>query len=106
MRGSYDARKLLHGLIDKAIHTLTGRPNTILGLEGDAVLVATARSSTGQPVPIAWVQDALDRLAADGEIEISVESVGYRSAFIGAVLGALEDTESSPSTMRVKRIPR
>lgn len=62
MRGSYDARKILHGLIDKTIHTLTGRPNTILGLEGDAVLVA--------------------------------------------VLGALEDTESSPSTMRVKRIPR
>ena len=106
MRGSYDARKILHGLIDKPIHTLTGRPNTILGLEGDAVLVATARSPTGQPVPIAWVQDALDRLAADGEIEISVESVGYRSAFIGAVLSALDDTESSPSTMRVKRIPR
>ena len=51
--------------------------------------MATARSPTGQPVPIAWVQHALDRLAADGEIEISVESVGYRSAFIGAVLGAL-----------------
>lgn len=66
MRGSYDARKILHGLIGKTIHTLTGRPNTILGLEGDAVLVATARSPTGQPVPIAWVQDALDRLAADG----------------------------------------
>ncbi len=106
MRGSYDARKILHGLIDKTIHTLTGRPSTILGLEGDAVLVATARSPTGQPVPIARVQDALERLAADGEIEISVESVGYRSAFIGAVLGALDDTESSPSTMCVKRVPR
>jgi hypothetical protein len=72
MRGSYDARKILHGLIDTRIHTLTGRPNTILGLEGDTVLVATTRSPTGQPVPIAWVQDALDRLAVDGEIEISV----------------------------------
>ena len=37
----------------------------------------------------------------DGEVEISVESVGYRSAFIGAVLSALDGTEASPSTMRV-----
>ena len=55
-------------------------------------------------MPIKWVQDALDRLAADGEVEISVESVGYRSAFVGAVLSALDDTESSPVTMRVKRV--
>jgi hypothetical protein len=55
-------------------------------------------------VPIRWVQDALDRLATDGEVEISVESVGYRSAFIGAVLSALEGTEASPSTMRIKRV--
>jgi hypothetical protein len=37
-------------------------------------------------------------------VEISVESVGYRSAFIGAVLSGLEGTEASPTTMRVKRI--
>ena len=66
--------------------------------------MATTRSPAGQLVPIKWVQDALDRLAADGEVEISVESVGYRSAFIGAVLSSLDDTEASPSTMRVKRI--
>jgi hypothetical protein len=57
-------------------------------------------------VPLKWVQDALDRLADEGEVEISVESVGYRSAFIGAVLSALEHVESSPSTMRVRRVDR
>jgi hypothetical protein len=31
------------------------------------------------------VQDALDRPADDGEVEISMESVGYRSAFLGTV---------------------
>jgi hypothetical protein len=31
-------------------------------------------------------EDALDRFESDGEIEISVESVGHRSAFVGAVL--------------------
>jgi hypothetical protein len=41
-----------------------------------------------------------------GEVDISVDSVGYRSAFIGAVLSALDDTESSPTTMRVTRVDR
>jgi hypothetical protein len=50
------------------------------------------------------VQTALNRLRDDGEVEISVDSVGYRSAFIGAVLAALDDTEPSPSTMRVRRV--
>ena len=76
----------------------------MLAIEGDSVRVATRRSPAGQPVPIKWVQEALDRLATEGEVEISVASVRYRSAFIGAVLSALDDTEASPSTMRVKCI--
>jgi hypothetical protein len=100
----YDARQVLGNLIGKTIQTLTARPNTVLALEGDAVRVATARSPQGALVPVEWVQEALDRLAADGEVEIGVDSVGYRSAFVGAVLASLVDTESSPATMRVKRV--
>ena len=44
---------------------------------------------------------ALDRLATTGEIEISVESVPYRSAFVGAVLCSPDEAECSPATMRV-----
>jgi hypothetical protein len=99
----YDARTILQALVGKTIHTLTGRPNRVLGIEADDVCIATSRSPAGQVVPIAWVQDALDRLARDGEVEISVESVGYRSAFVRAVRSSLEDTESSPATMRVRR---
>jgi hypothetical protein len=84
-----DARAYLRGLIGKTIHTLTGRPNSIIAIDGDDVLVGTTRSPDGQAVPIAWVQEAMDRLYAQGSIEISVESVGYRSAFIGAVLATL-----------------
>jgi len=65
-------------------------------------LLSGARKEPSSPVE--WFQEALDRLAADGEIEISVESVGYRSAFVGAVLASPKDTESSPATMRVKRV--
>jgi hypothetical protein len=50
------------------------------------------------------VQDALERLVDEGQVEISVESVGYRSAFIAAVLNSLDDTGSSPTTMVVRRI--
>jgi hypothetical protein len=99
----YDARTILQELVGETIHTLTGRPNRVLAVEGDEVRVGTSRGPSGQLVPIAWIQEALDRLAADGEVEISVESVGYRSAFVGAVLSSLDDTEASPATMRVRR---
>jgi hypothetical protein len=66
----YDARRVLEGLVGKEIRTLTGCPNTVLALEGDTVRVATTRSPAGQLVPIKWVQDALDRLAAKGEVDI------------------------------------
>jgi hypothetical protein len=35
------------------------------------------------------VQEALDRLAEEGEVVINVAAIGYRSAFIGAVLSTI-----------------
>jgi hypothetical protein len=84
-----DAAQMLRSLEGTTIHTLTGKPNTILRISGDLVIVATTRSPEGRPVPIAWVQEALDRLVAEGEVAINVGSVGYRSAFIGAVLSTV-----------------
>jgi hypothetical protein len=98
--GVSDARSYLSGLTGLALQTLSGEDNRVLALEGDHVIVGTSRSPAGQRVPIAWVQDALDRLFAEGEVEITVESVGYRSAFIGAVL------RSIPGTMFHTRPPR
>lgn len=54
-----DAMAVLAGLTGRTIHTLTGRPNTTLRIEGDQVIVAMDRSPNGQPVPIRWIQDAL-----------------------------------------------
>jgi hypothetical protein len=96
-----DARSHLASLIGKTIQTLNGAPNTVLRLEGDEVIVATTRSPQGQPVPIAWVQAALDRLLRDGEVEISVASVGYRSAFVGAALAALPGARTARNPLRV-----
>jgi hypothetical protein len=66
------ARSLLESLVGKPISTVTGRPNTVLRVEGDSVVVPTSRSSAGQPVPIEWVQSGLDQLLETGEIEVSV----------------------------------
>jgi hypothetical protein len=87
------AIQLLESLIGRNIPTVTGRPNRVLAVEGDRVLVRTARSPAGQKIPITWVQDALDKLHRDGSVEISVDSVGYRSAFIGAALSQVPGTE-------------
>jgi hypothetical protein len=99
---SIDARKHLGGLVGETIRTLTGRPNTILRIEGADVIVGTGRSPSGQPVPIQWVQDAIDQLFEKGELAIEVETVGYRSAFIGAVLATLPNVEVKPGTRRLR----
>jgi hypothetical protein len=100
-----DARAFLESISSQPLSTVTGRPNRIVGFEGNSVVVATSRSPAGTPVPIAWIQDALDRLHEQGEIEISVDSVGFRSAFVGAVLkevpGAAVVQGSTPPRIRL-----
>jgi hypothetical protein len=85
----HDARSLLASLVGQPLTTLRGRPNRILQVGEVDVIVATERSPDGQPVPIEWVQQALNRLARDGQVVVTPEGVGYRSAFIGAVLRTL-----------------
>jgi hypothetical protein len=99
-----DAQALLGSLVGKPISTVTGRVNTVLRLEGGNAIVATSRSPGGHPVPIGWVQSGLERLLETGEIEVSVPSLGYRSAFIGAVLLSLPDavlTQVTPPRIRL-----
>jgi hypothetical protein len=98
-----DARSYLETLVGRDLETLSGRSNRVLRIQGDDVIVATARSPQGQPVPIAWVQDALDSLERDGEVFIDVETVGYRSAFIGAVLASVPGTSTELAPARVIR---
>ena len=81
---------------------MTGRPNRILRVGAADVVVATRKSPRGKPVPIADVQDAISRLWRDGEIEISVESVGYRSAFVGAVLQTIPGTTALTRPRRIR----
>lgn len=105
-----DARRLLESLIGRRLQTVSGRENRVLGCDADTVRVWTARSPAGQLVPIAWVQEALDRLERDREIEISVRSLRYRSAFVGAVLRELPGAEvmrtGSPPRIRLARLSR
>jgi hypothetical protein len=84
-----NARDHLLTLVGLEIRTPGGMPNRVLRIHGDDVIVATSRSPAGKAVPIQWVQDAMDMLEADGGVTIDVETVGYRSAFIGAVLATV-----------------
>lgn len=72
------------------------------------VIAATAKSPTGRPGSIAWVQDALDQLVRDGEIAINVATVRCRSAFVGAVLATLPGARTSlrPAMVRLMRRDR
>lgn len=88
----------------QTITTVTGRSNTVLALQDSEVVVGTARSPAGQSVPIEWIESALQRLTSEGEIELSVPSLGHRSAFVGAALLTLpgtRTTSNSPPRIRL-----
>ena len=87
----------VRSLTGVVLRTLTGRPNRILTVDCSGALVATSRSPDGRHVPLEVIAGAIERLTDERELEIDVRSVGYRSAFIGAVLltlpGAFVDVE-------------
>ncbi|MFZ5854206.1 MAG: GIY-YIG nuclease family protein [Chloroflexota bacterium] len=97
-----DIAAFLSGLVGQSIPTIGGKVNRILAIEDDVVLVATDRSPNGKPVQIAEVQAAANLLFERGELEISVATVGYRSAFVGAVLAALPGTTALLNPRRVR----
>ena len=100
------AREHLSALAGQTIWTATQRqPNRILRVTPTEVVVATDKSPGGQPVPLEWVQAAFDRLAAGEEVRISVSSLGYRSAFVGAAMLSLAGAELLKGPTRVRLIP-
>lgn len=104
MSEAIDAGQHLARLVGKEISTITGKPNRVMGLQGSDVVVATTRSPEGQRVPIDWVQGAIDRLVHERELEINPQSVGYRSAFVGAVLLTLPGVEGATNPRRVRLV--
>jgi 5-methylcytosine-specific restriction protein A len=100
----FDARTHLAGLVGSTIATVTGQPNTVLGLADDHVLVATGSTgpSGGAPVPVEDVQRAGDLLFERGEIRVHPEEIGYRSAFVGAALATLEGVEALQRPARLR----
>jgi hypothetical protein len=87
----FDTRTDLRGLVGQTIRTISSKPNTILAVRGDQVLVRTdsTESPDGEPVPIQWLQDAGERLLTNGRIGINTREATHRSDFIGAVLSTL-----------------
>jgi hypothetical protein len=100
-----DAKSLIASLEGQTVPTLTGRPNTILKIRDDEVLVGTLPSPSGEWVPIAIVQDGLDELATAGEVMITAEKFGHRSAFVGAVLATVPGVVAMTKPARVLIAP-
>lgn len=101
-----DARTHLQSLAGQTLWTATRRqPNRILRVTASEVFVATDKSPRGQSLPLDWVQAAFDRLAAGEEVRISVPSLGYRSAFIGAAMLSLPGARllTTPTRVRLDR---
>jgi hypothetical protein len=93
-----DARTLLNALVGRELKTVTGAQNTIVSVGEATVLVSTARSPTGRPAPISWIQDGLDLLARDGDVELHPNVLEHRSAFVGAVLLTLPGASATATS--------
>ncbi|MEV6812386.1 hypothetical protein [Micromonospora sp. NPDC051296] len=92
-----EAVELLRVLIGVPLLTVKGQTNKILAVQPPNVIVATEASPAGQPVPIAWVENALQLLRTEGSVTIHPDQIGYRSAFIGAVLLKLPYAQATGS---------
>lgn len=97
-----DVEAFLGSLVGTTIYTLNGSRNLITAVRAKSVMVVTDRSPHGKHFPLAPVQDAANRLYESGELALHVKSVGYRSAFIGAVLSALPGTRVELDPPRIK----
>ncbi len=97
-----NASRILEKLVGRTVTTLTGRNNRILQVQGSQVVVATDKSPGGRRIPIVWVQNALDRLTFQGEVDIGVESLGYRSTFVTAVLLAIPGVTLLPNRQAIR----
>jgi hypothetical protein len=101
-----DARDVMRPLVGVEIRTVSGRPNMILGMQGDIVTVRTDRSPAGQPVAISEVQEGLELLTVQGSVRVSVAELGHRSAFVGAVLATLPTAQvaDNPATITLTEV--
>jgi hypothetical protein len=93
-----DARAAVGPLVGTTIETFSGRPNTVLSVEEGVVRVATERSPEGTAVPLAMVQAGLDALYHQRFVDVDRPSLGYRSAFVAAVLMTLPGVSLEPGT--------
>ena len=85
------ARSLLQPLTGQEVSTVTGRPNRILRLDGDDVIVATDRRPGWAPQCRSNGADRPRPATEEREVEVSVASLGHRSSFVGAALLTLPD---------------
>lgn len=95
------ALEIVTSLVGVPINTVSGRPNTVLSVAGGVAVVATKRSPDGRPVPVADVQRGLDLLRRSGSVDVKPGELGYRSAFVGAVLSTLPGAEVSERPPRI-----
>ncbi|MBA2311749.1 MAG: hypothetical protein H0V97_02990 [Actinobacteria bacterium] len=76
---------------------MTGRPNRVLSVMGDRVIVGTEKSPEGKPIQIEWVQAATEAQAALAMTGV-VSTQGHNSPVDG--LPAADDTPSLASPLR------
>lgn len=82
-----DVREHIASMEGQTLPTLKGRPNRILNVSGNHVVIGTVRNPEGARVSYRYLQDEVDRLWSEGG-EAKIDSHG-RGAVVGAVLKSM-----------------
>ena len=89
-------------LVGSSVFTLAeGRENRVLAVDHGGVTVGTDKSPDGERVPLDDLRNAATRLFRDGEVQVSVASLGHRSSFLGAFLATLSNVETATDPLRL-----
>lgn len=95
-------RAYMESLIGHVLPTVvSGKPNTIIGVEGSSVLVATEDNPGGARVSVSLVQSYVDRVFAGEEV---IFDPHRRSAFVGAVLQTMDRVEVLTEPRRARLV--
>lgn len=103
-----DAEVLARAAIGRTLYTLDRNlPNRVIDVSDGAVLVRTDQTAepTGAPVPLTLIQEAADRLTAEGHLRLNPETLGHRrTSFVGALLATDPSVVSllKPARLRLR----
>jgi hypothetical protein len=99
MKKYIDMHRLLKPYEGRTIKTYKGKPNRIIDIENESVLVGTMKSPSGEPVVVDDIRESLERLLEEGQVMYKGAAPrSNRDSFVVAFLLSLDGVQKHPNS--------